>query len=324
MVRSKVTKAGVKRAMLALIHRKWSYNQKEVREYLGGGSEATIAKYITEIKLDSVNDQKPPAIYSPDIPQELAEIFERVYHVAQNVAEQSFEENNAAANMVEFNAREEVRVLTEKLTSAVDERREYEVRVIRSGHEVELKQAALQSELERNESLQEEISKKESIVQSLKEAGLTEIRNLRSKCEEDRRVASERSFLEMSKLSTGIKLLQSQLSDSKERLDLENDRFDKETAALYRQIDESRQQNKKDKADAKSAFDRTCQELDISHAREEKLAIKSGQLQKEVEDIRAESLDYHAAIRNAEELNEQLGQLKIVNAQLLDAVSKKP
>lgn len=303
-----VTKESVLEAAMVQFKSELKVTQSGVLRIIGSGSEETVAKYLKEIK--SELPHREITIFSPEIPLELVPVLESIYKESLKSAKKSFEEERDEERNAAACAMERERGVRYDLSKEVEQRTHLEAKVLELGYKLEgmeKVEAVIGSQLDEFKEAGRELSKQ---IDHLKKEH--DLEKLKIKAEADSVLRSREQGLraEIAEIKVALTESQARYSAEKTQTDFERERSSDETARLLCEIDRIKEQAKEDRAFAKDTEKRIGSELDISHAREDKLAAKVGSLEKAVmeRDLLEEELSVvksklEAAERDAKEIS---------------------
>lgn len=273
--------------------------QKGVLEILGGGSEATVAKYLKQIK-DELPEREI-ALFSPDIPIELVPVLESIYHRALEASELALSSERVVASKVAEEALASLDLVKAKLAEEVENRQGIDIRLITQGHQVE---ALEKSYTEAKEVLVN------AQVEFERQKELATLGRLRQKSEHSAallELQTEKNQI-ISDLKVQVATLEAKYSAEKKQVIFERERSEAETARLYQEIDSLKEQHKSDKISADDSAKRLEAELHLAHAREDKHALNSSNLDKALKEREDTILNLRGMLRSTElKLSDKLG-----------------
>lgn len=275
--RPKIDVKMVWRAMLEQFAEEKLVSQKGVLNRIGYGSEATIAKFMKEIRADGKNVKA--AIFSPELPQELVVVFERLWNSALDEADRKYQESRDSAQEIADNAMLKLGVNQEELEKEREYRLDLEKEIVSEGHKVELIES-------KNVSLSERLHEKEVELLSCKKKLQSEVEKLPLEIEklvlkhkgEVQELTRRNSEVEL-RQKLQIAELETKSKSETEQVIFERQRSEAETARLYQEIDSLKLQAKEERILAGESQKRIEAELNLSHAREDNYATKAGKFE---------------------------------------------
>lgn len=273
--------------------------QKGVLEILGGGSEATVAKYLKQIKEEL--PEREIALFSPDLPIELVPVLESIYHRALEASEQALSSERIVANKVAEEALTSLELVKIKLAEEVENRQGIDVRLITQGHQLE---ALGNSYSEAKDALVN------AQVEFERQKELATLGRLRQKSEHSAALLELQTEKNqsISDLKVQVATLEAKYSAENKQVVFERERSDAETARLYQEIDSLKEQQKSDKISADDSARRLEAELHLAHAREDKHALNSSNLDKALKEREDTILNLRGMLRSTElKLSDKLG-----------------
>lgn len=270
----KVTKARVERAVMIQFRKELKATQKGVLEILGGGSEATVAKYLKQIK-DELPEREI-ALFSPDIPLELVPVLESIYHRALEASELALESERVRVNLVADEAMKLVESLRADLEVETKGKLDLEVRLIAQANKIEHLEQVSMNAVDALAKAQAEFDKSKELATlgRLKQKGehAAELLEFQTNSNET-----------ISQLAVKVATMEAKYLAEKEQTIYERKRSDAETSRLFMQIDDLKIQNSKDKESSAASTKRLDAELHLSHAREDRLVLKLGALEEDIQ-----------------------------------------
>lgn len=274
------------RAAMSQLNSELNITQKGILRIIGHGSEQTIAKYLKEIK-DELGDREITP-FSPEIPKDLISSFEKIYHKALEYSENQFSEGRLLSKKIEEDSLRRVADLEVEISELKERANDAEMDFVKEAHRVEIAGQRIEGLAIEKERLEANIKDMQMQIEAQARAFSSEKSDLVNNHKSYMLDKQQEFSIQYGELREKIALISAEKEAESKQIAYERERSDAETARLMREIDNLKIQNQKDQDRADNVQKRISAELTISHAREDKLAVKVGGLEELVDRLRLE------------------------------------